>query len=94
MQYENLNLSSHILFIITVAFSNPHCFGQSIDNTYQAIYLASNKSTGSSYNIPGILSKTFITDKLNIKHLPRIPAVNQMVFPMEYHLRILHSGEF
>lgn len=67
VQYENLNLPNNPLFTTTGAGSRPHWGGQSIDNTYQAVYLASNTGAGSSYNIAGTLSKNFITDKLDIR---------------------------
>jgi len=67
VQYENLNLPNSPEFTTTGAGSRPHWGGRSIDNTYTAVYLASNTGAGSSYNVAGTLSKNFITDKIDLR---------------------------
>ncbi|MEM1258238.1 MAG: carboxypeptidase regulatory-like domain-containing protein [Bacteroidota bacterium] len=60
--YENLNLPGPE-FVTTGAGSRPNYGFGRIDPTYPAIYLASNTSEGSSYNITGTLTKNFFSPK-------------------------------
>ena len=62
--YENLNLEGP-QFITTGSSLRPNYGFQRIDNTYDAVYLGSNTSEGSSYNISGTLSKNFFGPKLD-----------------------------
>lgn len=65
--YENLNLPNSPAFVTTGAGSRPHWGNRTITDDYTAIYLGSNTSEGSSYNISGTLSKNFISDKLDVR---------------------------
>ncbi len=62
--YENLNLPGPE-FTTTGAGSRPNYGFRRIDPTYPAIYLASNTSAGSSYNITGTLTKNFFGPQLD-----------------------------
>ena len=62
--YENLNLPEP-RFFTTGAGSRPNYGFGRIDSTYPAIYLASNTSAGSSYNVSGTLTKNFFGPKLD-----------------------------
>lgn len=64
--YENLNLEGP-QFQTTGAGPRPNYGFKSVDPTYAGIFLGSNTGEGSSYNISGTLSNTFITDKLDIR---------------------------
>lgn len=64
--YENINLREP-RFNTTGAGSRPNYGFARIDNTYDAVYLASNTGLGSSYNVSGTLSHTFINDKFDIR---------------------------
>lgn len=64
--YENLNLRGP-QFQTTGAGSRPNYGFARVDNTYDAIYLASNTGLGSSYNVSGTLSHALITDKIDIR---------------------------
>ena len=62
--YENLNLPNPE-FATTGAGSRPNYGFGRIDPTYDAIYLGTNTSEGSSYNITGTLSKSFFGPKID-----------------------------
>ncbi len=64
--YENINLVGP-QFTTTGAGSRPNYGFARVDGTYSDIYLGSNTGEGSSYNVSGTLSKSFITDKLDIR---------------------------
>ena len=62
--YENLNLPGPA-FTTTGAGSRPNYGFGRIDPTYDAVYLGTNTSAGSSYNITGTLSKNFFGPKID-----------------------------
>ncbi|MEM9078088.1 MAG: carboxypeptidase regulatory-like domain-containing protein [Bacteroidota bacterium] len=62
--YENVNLPGPE-FITTGAGSRPNYGFGRIDPTYTAIYLGSNTSEGSSYNVAGTLSRNFYGSKID-----------------------------
>ncbi|UII77921.1 TonB-dependent receptor [Flagellimonas sp. HMM57] len=62
--YENLNLEGP-QFTTTGAGSRPNYRFSRVDSTYDAIYLGTNTSAGSSYNITGTLSKNFYSPKID-----------------------------
>ena len=64
--YENVNLRGP-QFETTGAGSRPNYGFARVDNTYDAIYLASNTSLGSSFNVSGTLSHAFVSDKWDIR---------------------------
>lgn len=64
--YENINIAGP-QFMTTGAGSRPNYGFQKVDDTYSDIYLATNTGAGSSYNVSGTLSKSIITDKIDIR---------------------------
>ncbi len=62
--YENLNLEGP-QFTTTGAGSRPNYGFSRVDSTYDAVYLGTNTSAGSSYNITGTLSKKFYGPKID-----------------------------
>ena len=64
--YENINIVGPEFFT-TGAGSRPNYGFNKVDNTYSDIYLASNTGEGSSYNLSGTLSHTYVSDKLDIR---------------------------
>jgi outer membrane receptor for ferrienterochelin and colicin len=64
--YENLNIAGP-QFNTTGAGSRPNYDFRSIDNVYSDIYLGSNTSAGSSYNIAATLSKNIISERFDIR---------------------------
>nr|WP_299340234.1 carboxypeptidase regulatory-like domain-containing protein [Allomuricauda sp.] len=62
--YENLNLQGPE-FNTTGAGSRPNYGFNRIDSTYDAIYLGTNTSAGSSYNITGTLTKNFFGPRMD-----------------------------
>lgn len=64
VSYENLNLTNPA-FTTTGAGSRPNYGFGRIDPTYDAVYLGTNTSEGSSYNITGTLSKNFFSPKID-----------------------------
>lgn len=66
IKYENLNINEPTSFL-TGADNRPRYNANSrVDNTYQGVYLASNTSEGKAWNASYTLSKTFVTDKLDV----------------------------
>jgi len=63
--YENLNLTNPS-FNTTGAGSRPNYGFGRIDSTYDAVYLGTNTSAGSSYNVTGSLSKNFYSPKVDV----------------------------
>ncbi|CAM3660182.1 TonB-dependent receptor domain-containing protein [Flavobacterium chungbukense] len=62
IQYQNLNIDAPVTNL-TGADNRPRYNGNvRIDNTYQGIYLASNKKAGSSWNTNFTVSKNFTSD--------------------------------
>lgn len=64
--YENINLAGP-QFFTTGAGSRPNYGFRLIDDTYSDIYLGTNTSAGSSFNVAGTLSKNIITDRFDIR---------------------------
>jgi outer membrane receptor for ferrienterochelin and colicin len=64
--YENINIAGP-QFTTTGAGSRPNYGFEAVDDTYSDIYLGSNTSAGSSYNIAGTLSKNFISERFDIR---------------------------
>ena len=62
--YENVNLPGPE-FLTTGAGSRPNYGFRRLDPTYTAIYLGSNTSEGSSYNVVGTLSRNFYGSKID-----------------------------
>nr|WP_298996588.1 carboxypeptidase regulatory-like domain-containing protein [uncultured Allomuricauda sp.] len=62
--YENINLPNPG-FLTTGAGSRPNYDFGRIDPTYDAVYLGTNTSEGSSYNIVGTLSRNFYGSKID-----------------------------
>ncbi|WP_435623796.1 TonB-dependent receptor [Flagellimonas sp.] len=62
--YENINLPEPG-FLTTGAGSRPNYGFGRIDPTYDAVYLGTNTSEGSSYNIVGTLSRNFYGSKID-----------------------------
>ncbi|CAD0003219.1 TonB-dependent receptor [Flavobacterium salmonis] len=62
IQYQNLNIADPAINL-TGADNRPRYNGNArIDNTYQGIYLASNKKAGSSWNTNFTVAKNFYSD--------------------------------
>lgn len=62
IQYQNLNIDAPVTHL-TGADNRPRYNGNvRIDNTYQGIYLASNKKAGSSWNTNFTVAKNFTSD--------------------------------
>jgi outer membrane receptor for ferrienterochelin and colicin len=64
--YENINIAGP-QFSTTGAGSRPNYGFEKVDDTYSDIYLGTNTSAGSSYNIAATLSKNVITNKFDIR---------------------------
>ncbi len=61
IQYQNLNIAGPQSYL-TGADNRPNYKGVLVDNTYQGIYLASNKKAGSSWNTNFTVTKNFYSD--------------------------------
>jgi outer membrane receptor for ferrienterochelin and colicin len=64
--YENLNIVGPEFFT-TGAGSRPNYGFNKVDSRYSDIYLGTNTSEGSSYNVAGTLSKNVITNLFDIR---------------------------
>ncbi len=63
--YENLNLAG-AQFQTTGAGSRPNYDFESIDRTYRGIFLASNTSEGSSFNVSTTIGKNYYSSFVNV----------------------------
>jgi hypothetical protein len=64
--YENINLVGPEFFT-TGAGSRPNYGFNKVDSRYSDIYLGTNTSEGSSFNVSGTLSKNIITSRVDIR---------------------------
>lgn len=64
--YENINLVGP-QFSTTGAGSRPNYGFEKVDDTYSDIFLGTNTSAGSSFNVSGTLSKNVITERIDIR---------------------------